>query len=578
MSAKWTPACATEKLPVDGTRVFKKDGHQIALFRTTQGTVYAVDNRCPHEGYPLAQGTVSGCVLTCNWHNYKFDLRDGECVMGEEAVRSFPVREVDGQIEVDLSAPDPALEQARLWQSMEQGMHEHRMGRVARDVVRLIQTGVDPKQVAAFSASWDATHAEYGPGHATAVAADACRYLDRYGGTDAAYPLVQALDISSFSSQRMPARDRPEPVAPSEDEAQTGDRFCAMVEAEDAVGAEALIRGGLAAGWGPEVILPWMFRSVGAHFLDFGHQLIYLTKAVELLKEVGWAHADPILSSLAFSIVNGTREDLLPNWRSLRQHLEAIEERLPELYRRCTENPDPQWAGASALREALLDGRRDDVFSGLTSALESGASLTALINVLSHTAAQRMLRFDRAHDRNPEVQDNWLSVTHTQTFAAAIRVAARTVRDPCIIRMLFHGARFIHTARALDAAPEDRIDCAPTISADLDRVLTAIAEQRSQEAVSMVSTWMSEGTELQPLQDALMDRVIRDPLTRPIVVAHAIKNTVVGFDEHRAYSDPAPVLALVRLLSSPIQERRVHRVTREAIGFVTEGKVPRVLA
>jgi hypothetical protein len=36
--------------------------------------VHAFDDKCPHQGYPLSQGTVAGCVLTCQWHNWKFDL------------------------------------------------------------------------------------------------------------------------------------------------------------------------------------------------------------------------------------------------------------------------------------------------------------------------------------------------------------------------------------------------------------------------------------------------------------------------------------------------------------------------
>ena len=577
MTAQWTPVCPSEALAPESTRVFKHDGHQVAIFRTAQGTAYAVDNRCPHEGYPLAQGTVSGCVLTCNWHNYKFDLRDGACVMGEEAVRSFPLREVDGHIQVDLAPPDPALEQARLWQSMDQGMHEHRMGRVARDVVRLIQTGVSPQEIAAYTAQWDATHAEYGPGHAVAVAADVCRYLDRYQGPQAALPLVQALDLASASSQRMPSRTRPEPADPGTDIELAGIRYRTMVEAEDAVGAEALMRGALAAGWGSEVILPWMFQVIGEHFLDFGHQLIYLTKAVDLLHAAGWKHADPILSGLTFSIVNGTREDLLPDWRSLRSHLERIEADLPRLYQHCTEAADPQWAGETVLLDALLDGRRDEVFSLLTQALEDRAPLGTLIDVLSRAAAHRMLRFDVTHDPNPDLQDSWLSVTHTQTFVAAIRDAAAAVDDPSLVRMLFHAARFIHNARALDAAPADRHTLSAGQHEDLDAIMQAITHKHTQDAISMVAAWVASGQDLQPLEHALMDAVIHDTLTRPIVVAHAIKNTVVGFAEHRATDDPAHILALVRLLSSPIQERRIHRVTREAIAFVTEGKVPRTL-
>ena len=42
---------------------------QVALFHAN-GRVFAIDNRCPHEGYPLVKGSVnSDCVLTCNWHN-----------------------------------------------------------------------------------------------------------------------------------------------------------------------------------------------------------------------------------------------------------------------------------------------------------------------------------------------------------------------------------------------------------------------------------------------------------------------------------------------------------------------------
>jgi nitrite reductase/ring-hydroxylating ferredoxin subunit len=152
MSTVWTPVFSSDRVPAGKSRLFKKDGLQVAVFRVENGTLYAVDNRCPHEGYPLMQGTVDDCTLTCNWHNYKFDLRDGACVMGEEAVRSFPVRESDGQIEVDLSPPDPAEEQARLWESMDEGMHLHRMGQVARDVVRLIQSGVNPLDIAVYSA------------------------------------------------------------------------------------------------------------------------------------------------------------------------------------------------------------------------------------------------------------------------------------------------------------------------------------------------------------------------------------------------------------------------------------------
>src|SRR5262247_717451 len=68
----WAPAISLERLERAGKVVVKIGSKQIALFRTAAG-IHACNNRCPHEGYPLREGTVDGdCVLTCNWHNWKF--------------------------------------------------------------------------------------------------------------------------------------------------------------------------------------------------------------------------------------------------------------------------------------------------------------------------------------------------------------------------------------------------------------------------------------------------------------------------------------------------------------------------
>src|SRR6516164_6182347 len=79
-------------------RVFKRPPRQVALFLVGE-RVFAVDNRCPHEGYPLAEGKVDGaCVLTCNWHNWKFRLEDGECLLGGDHVRAYPAKVEDGHV------------------------------------------------------------------------------------------------------------------------------------------------------------------------------------------------------------------------------------------------------------------------------------------------------------------------------------------------------------------------------------------------------------------------------------------------------------------------------------------------
>jgi len=55
------------------------EGRQIALYEF-EGSIYAVDNRCPHRGGPMADGPVSGATITCPLHSWSFDMRSGEAV------------------------------------------------------------------------------------------------------------------------------------------------------------------------------------------------------------------------------------------------------------------------------------------------------------------------------------------------------------------------------------------------------------------------------------------------------------------------------------------------------------------
>jgi len=52
--------------------------HGIAVFAPEDsGSIHAVDNRCPHMGFPLHKGSVCNGILTCHWHHARFDLASG---------------------------------------------------------------------------------------------------------------------------------------------------------------------------------------------------------------------------------------------------------------------------------------------------------------------------------------------------------------------------------------------------------------------------------------------------------------------------------------------------------------------
>ena len=109
----WVDAGSLEELSARGRRVFKAGGRQLLLIKAGDRIV-ACNNRCPHQGYPLSEGTLSearsgeACTLTCNWHNWKFDLSSGEALVGGDTLRLYPVDVREGRVFVDVSDPPQA--------------------------------------------------------------------------------------------------------------------------------------------------------------------------------------------------------------------------------------------------------------------------------------------------------------------------------------------------------------------------------------------------------------------------------------------------------------------------------------
>lgn len=577
--ARWTPASTLADLKPGSTRLLRVGHDQVALFRLSDGRVFAVDNRCPHEGYPLVQGAVSGQTLTCVWHNFKFDLKDGACLLGDEAVRSYPVRVIEDQVEVDLRPPDQGKLIARLWSSLAVGLEGAEVGRMARDTARLIEAGVDPVQIAATAARWDALHAEYGTTHALPVAADVASLArHRLPGQQATLPLVQLLEITARPSIRQPERAIPAPVDPGEDPVAAGLRLQALVEAEDAAGAEALMRGALAKGWGRQTVEPWLLRLCADHFLDFGHALIYSVKVMDLLELAGWEHADPLLSTLVYSVTLGTREDLLPPWAGTRRRLEIVSGELPRWAARPRE-AGPGWTGATdsgprTLRDAILDGSPADAFNAVRDALRDGAPLDRICDGLVLAASERILRFDPAIARAKENQNDWLDVSHLLTFASAVRHALTRCDDPSLLRLLFQSAHFTQRAGALDGP---RQTWKPAAEADLSDLGRAVEAKDPARALSVAAALLERHGGPEPLVGTLLAFALDDPAVRGIVVAHVLKTLMVALDETGRLGDPSPLLATLRFAASPQRERRVARVVHEAIELVVHGRIPRDL-
>ncbi|ESX14880.1 nitrite reductase small subunit NirD [Mesorhizobium sp. M0179] len=94
----WIAIGSLSDIPRRGARCVDTPEGKIAVFRTQDDQVYAIDDHCPHRGGPLSQGIVHGTAVTCPLHNWVISLETGKALGADEgAVRTIPVR-IEGEL------------------------------------------------------------------------------------------------------------------------------------------------------------------------------------------------------------------------------------------------------------------------------------------------------------------------------------------------------------------------------------------------------------------------------------------------------------------------------------------------
>ena len=89
-TAAFVRVCSLDELPTVGAAAADINGRIVALVRTEQGEVHAVDDTCTHANVSLSEGEVEGCQIECWLHGSSFDLRTGK-PSGLPATRPVPV-------------------------------------------------------------------------------------------------------------------------------------------------------------------------------------------------------------------------------------------------------------------------------------------------------------------------------------------------------------------------------------------------------------------------------------------------------------------------------------------------------
>ncbi len=523
----------------EGTmKMVKVDGHRVCLVRTSTG-VHAIDHACPHEGYGLTQGDLDGDLLTCAWHNWKFRVSDGECVLGEEAVRVHDVDIDDGgAIRVALNKPDPDVLRPQLLTSLRSAIGRDYRGQVARDVVRLLKSSANPGELVWEAVAHGAPRADFGWGHSIASATDCLAMVDLYEGDQRALPIVQGIAGIAETERDRPINELPDPaVSAPVDRAA----FRMAVESEQVADAQQLVLAAIERGDSAEEIRPWFTGVVSDHHLSYGHGAIYSQKAFELLDMIGWERAGTVLPYLVPTIVYGTREDKLPYMRPFMKALAAV-----DLGRLADVGVEPGWEDDGALLSALLGANRSAPLEAAVAALEAGAGVDGVLDVVVRAVGERMLRYDTDGEFDFGDDFGWLDITHGITYAHATRwhhrqaIERGTGTDPDLVRLALFTVFLAHwTGR--------------------HEWHTQVAERA--EVVAGPADLGTYGAQLQ--RESLLDGT-----TAFIVHAHAVKTSRAAAIEALGMNSSVPLDAVGRFMAAPKLERFVASTVERSIEFL----------
>lgn len=101
--AEFVRVARTKDIPSGEGRAFAVNGRTVAVFNVG-GRFHAVENACAHQQGPLAEGDLAGCVVTCPWHGWTYDVTSGQSPDDADArVERFEVRVEKGEILVAVA-------------------------------------------------------------------------------------------------------------------------------------------------------------------------------------------------------------------------------------------------------------------------------------------------------------------------------------------------------------------------------------------------------------------------------------------------------------------------------------------
>jgi len=435
-----------EELQGKGSITVHPNGKTLVLFLYSD-KVYALDNRCPHMGFPLDKGSVEDGILSCHWHHARFDLASGGAFdLWADDIDSFPVELRDGEIYVDLRANGSTLEHQR--NRLRDGLQHNLSLVVAKAVINLLRQGVAPAEPFRIGLDFGTLYRgmDWGRGLTTlGCTINLVPYLD---ADDRPLALFHGLADVASDTAGMSPRFNPRPLPNDETDIPTLKAwFRQFVEVRDAQAGERAIVSALRAGADDVQIADMLFTAATDHrYLDSGHTLDFINKALTSVDLAGWEHAELAFTSVVPNLTNARRMEESNAWRKpidLIPLLEAAFEKLPEALETGTGRVSSY--EVEALLPTLLGDDPAAIIDLLLNCLREGLAPVDLAGIVAYAAARRIAHFHTSNEFG-----DWDTALHTFTFANAVHQGLARVESIGLTRGIFDAAMSIYLDRFLN--------------------------------------------------------------------------------------------------------------------------------
>src|SRR5438132_1818265 len=555
-------AADLDELRAAGRLVVHAGGHTLVLFADGD-EVRAVDNRCPHMGFPLHRGSLADGILTCHWHHARFDLCSGGTFdQWADDLRSFPVEISDGSVFVDVSPREDPVAHHR--QRLHDGLERDIALVLAKATLVLLEA--DPSGVDAFRAGIEFGVERRGGGWFRGLTTLSClmNLAARLDPADRPAALYHGLaDVASDSAGEPPKfalAPLPSMDAAPESLARWFRRF---VEVRDDEGAERALVSAVRVGATPTELADMLFAAATDHrYLDGGHTLDFVNKALEALDVAGWDRAEQVLASLPVQLAGAMRMEEANAWRNpvdLVTLLEGAFERLPAALASGSERRG-RWDDRAPLVDAVLGDDAGASIDALLGALAAGATEGELASAVSFAAATRIARFHTSNEFG-----DWDTALHTFTFANAVEQGLRRSPSPELLRGVLDAAMSVHLDRFLNVPPARLPRPAP--DADPEALLAELPtlldrQQQVGEAGALVASFLGAGGDPDRLVSALGACLLREDRN-----FHTIQCVEAAVRQHELLRGPddaaLPLVAAARYLAAHATTTRSQRQTFE---------------